>query len=281
MKKEPVQVAQTEQELRRKMSSIQFLSDTLTDIEKTRIGLKNRIQYVMECKPAIDKATKKPKTNGEMWGLGWGNNPAGPPIEVQPLLTLRASIDADEKRLIKDLEKLIAEHPSYDAIKDVPGIGAKTIGRLLGAIGDPYIRTNKDGTSSPRTLSQLQSYTGYSVVDGHAQRLQAKTQANWSSEARMRLYLVSASCVKQKGKQSKYRDIYDEERAIQADAVHMVECARCTGKGKPPAAVGTPLKLGHQHARAMRMVSKQILRDLYDASRAWHANLETAPTGNR
>ena len=84
--------------------------------------------------------------------------------------------------------------------------------------------------------------------------------------SKMRAYLIATSCVKQKGK---FRGIYDAEREHYADAVHDVECKRCGPKGKP-AQPGSPLSKGHQHARALRKVSKEILRDLWLVAREYH-----------
>lgn len=92
--------------------------------------------------------------------------------------------------------------------------------------------------------------------------------ANWSSTAKMRAFLIAESCIKQS--KSPYRAVYDAGRVKYADAVHAVECRRCGPRGKP-AAVGTSLPAGHQHARAMRLVSKEILKDLWRESKRLHA----------
>jgi hypothetical protein len=68
---------------------------------------------------------------------------------------------------------------------------------------------------------------------------------------------------------SPYREVYDATRVKYADAVHTTPCARCGPKNKP-APVGTPLTAGHQHARAIRAMSKEILRDLWRESSRLH-----------
>jgi hypothetical protein len=68
---------------------------------------------------------------------------------------------------------------------------------------------------------------------------------------------------------SPYRETYDKTRVKYAEAVHEAPCTRCGPKGHP-AAIGTPLSAGHQHARAMRAMSKEILRDLWREARRLH-----------
>lgn len=92
-------------------------------------------------------------------------------------------------------------------------------------------------------------------------------RANWSATAKMRTFLIAGSCIKQAA--SPYRAVYDEGRAKYADAVHAVECKRCGPAGKP-AQPGSPISAGHQHARALRLVSKTILRDLWREAKRIH-----------
>jgi hypothetical protein len=63
-------------------------------------------------------------------------------------------------------------------------------------------------------------------------------------------------------KRSPYRAVYDARRAVTADRVHDERCARC-GKRGQPAEPGTPWKDAHKHADALRIVAKEILRDLW------------------
>src|SRR5690606_16891250 len=99
-------------------------------------------------------------------------------------------------------------------------------------------------------------------------------KANWNPQIKMRTYLIAESCIKQMD--SPYRAVYDAARTKYADAVHSEECRRCGPSGKP-APVGSPLSDGHKHARAMRLVSKEILRDLWIEARRvrGHTSRET------
>lgn len=101
-------------------------------------------------------------------------------------------------------------------------------------------------------------------VPGVAPSRRRGQRANWSTEAKTRTYLVAESCIKQAT--SPYRPVYDQGRAKYADALHPAPCPRCGPSGKP-ALAGSPLSAGHQHARAMRLVMKAILLDLWREAR--------------
>lgn len=101
---------------------------------------------------------------------------------------------------------------------------------------------------------------------GVAATRQRGVKVNWSPTAKMRAYLIAESIVKAGGP---YRQVYDDGRAKYADAVHQVECKRCGPAGKP-APTGSPLSAGHQHARALRLVAKTVLRDLWREARRIH-----------
>lgn len=95
--------------------------------------------------------------------------------------------------------------------------------------------------------------------------------ANWSAAAKMRAYLVAVSCMKTPT--SPYRALYEDSRAKYADAIHQIDCRRCGPAGKP-ALAGTPISLGHQHARALRIVMKAVLKDLWLQARDIHDKFE-------
>jgi hypothetical protein len=91
-------------------------------------------------------------------------------------------------------------------------------------------------------------------------------RANWSASAKMRAYLVAVSIVKAGGP---YREVYDQARAKYDGALHQVECKRCGPSGKP-AQPGSPISAGHQHARALRAVAKEVLKDLWREAKRLH-----------
>lgn len=62
-----------------------------------------------------------------------------------------------------------------------------------------------------------------------------------------------------------YRAVYETRRQTTADRTHADLCVRCGPAGRP-AQPGTPWSKAHQHADALRVVGKAILRDLWLAA---------------
>jgi hypothetical protein len=102
---------------------------------------------------------------------------------------------------------------------------------------------------------------------GVAPKRRRGTRTNWSTTAKTRTFLIAESCIKHR--QSPFRAVYDATREKYADAVHAMPCARCGPSGKP-APAASPLSDGHKHARAMRAVSKEILKALWREARRIH-----------
>ena len=269
-------------------------ADVLSDLEKVRIANENRLRQLTRSAEDSDGETR-----------GFGLDEAHP--DVARLAALVGMLAEAEHKATLNLQRVMRKHPLGPWVAAQKGIGEKQGARLLAAIGDPYIRpeiTREDGAvepSRPRLVSELWAYCGYHVVpadhwtgdsqtttvggdlngsgpgrtvsDSHhsgagvAPKRQRGAHANWSATAKMRAFLVAESCIKQSG--TPYRAKYDETRAKYADALHAVECIRCGPKGKP-APVGSALSDGHKHARALRAVAKEVLRDLWREARRIH-----------
>jgi hypothetical protein len=243
-------------------------AQTLDDIEKSRIAAENRLRQmtrVGEDKDGLERGFALP-----------GDHPS-----VVRINDLVEGLQALEHDAIKHLEKTMKAHPLGPWILAQKGIGLKQGARYLGTVGDPYWHEEK---GRPRLVSELWSYCGYAVTAENgssgpgvvgviAPRRRKGERSNWSDAARMRIRLVSESCIKQRGH---YRDVYDQAREQYKEAVHPVKCPRCGPAGKP-AQKGSPLSLGHQHARALRRVSKEILKDLWlEAKRLYEEDARAA-----
>lgn len=265
--------------------ALALAADILDDTEGVWIANSNRLRVLTRTEPDED---------GEMRGFGLD--------ETHPdVARLAAMVDALE-RLVKDatrnLEKIMRRHPLYPWVKAQKGLGDKQTARLLAAVGDPYWNTLYE---RPRTVSELWAYCGFHVLPaGHglrddqsviasrdqageadpgqlfrathellagvAPRRQRGQRSNWSDTARKRAWLVATSIIKAGGP---YRVVYDDARSKYADAVHRVPCIRCGPAGKP-AQAGSPLSLGHQHARGLRAVAKAVLKDLWREAARLH-----------
>lgn len=229
-------------------------ADLVDDLEKSRIATENRIRALRDVK-----------------GL------AGSP-EEERLDAIAMVLAESERKAITELKRAVKAHPLGAWISSQVGVGEKQAGRLLGVLGDPAFRFDPDtGELVERTVSQLWSYCGYGDAERQVRR--RGERANWNATLKMRAHLIAESCIKQVGKGSPYREVYDETREKYADAVHASECKRCGPSGKP-APPGSPLNDGHKHARALRLVAKTFLRDLWEEARRVQAPTATQRTND-
>jgi hypothetical protein len=259
-------------------------ADVLDDLERVRIANENRLRQLtraVEDSDGIERGFGLPLTHPD----------------VKRLAALVDGLATAEHAAELNLGRLMRAHPLGPWVKQARGVGEKQAARLLAAIGDPYWNTLYD---RPRTVSELWAYAGYHVLrtghrsseahayaagpaltggnpgqgstDAHnrsagvaATRARGQ-KANWSATAKMRAHLVAVSIVKAGGP---YREVYDAARAKYADTTHQVECRRCGPAGKP-APAGSPLSAGHQHARALRIVAKEVLKGLWREAKRIH-----------
>lgn len=275
------------------------------DLERVRIANANRLAQLT--RTGVD-------ADGELRGLGLD---ARHPY-VRRFAGVVTAVEVAEHEAVLGLQALMRKHPLGPWVKGQIGMGEKQTARLLATIGDPYIRpelVRADGTlepSRPRRVYELWAFCGLHVLParqsdddaqgviaggdqtGHldhpssethtsrvgvAPRRQKGLQVNWSTEARTRTYLIAESCMKQP--RSPFRAVYEQGRVKYADAVHAVECVRC-GPSRQPALPGSPLSAGHQHARAMRLTMKAILKALWVESKRLHElNVELSVTSQQ
>ncbi|MFJ9771152.1 hypothetical protein ACIRVF_07905 [Kitasatospora sp. NPDC101157] len=265
---------------------LSLLADVLDDLERTRIANENRLRQLTR---------QEADSDGEVRGFGFTLEMP----QVAAVDDLVSALGKLEHAATLNLRRALRKHPLGPWVKATVGVGEKQGARLIAAIGDPYWNTLHD---RPRLVSELWAYCGLHVLPvashvlhgtrekvagdggkqgdpGHCrdaiQRWSAGVaptrargqKANWSAAAKMRVYLVAESCIKQA--RSPYRSVYDAGRAKYAEATHETECRRCGPSGNP-ARIGTAISAGHQHARAMRLVMKEILKDLWRESRRLH-----------
>lgn len=264
-----------------------FTADILDDIERVRIANENRLRQLT--RSVEDK-------DGETRGFGLDENHP----DVLRLAGMVDMLKKVEVEATKNLEKKMKAHPLGKWIASAKGVGLKQAARLLAATGDPYINSLRQ---APRTVSALWAYCGLHVVPADQSTSDARTgsvggdsmsgsntqdlndtqtnigvaarrrkgqQANWSTNAKMRAYLIAESCVKSLRRPcsvvdghveacqcSKYRVVYDKRRAH-------------TKVTRPD------WTDGHSHNDALRVASKEVLKDLWIASRDLHKEAEVS-----
>lgn len=238
------------------------------DLEKVRIANQNRLRILLT---PVDREDEDGVCRG--FGLDVSNKDAA------RLAALVEALEAVEHQAVLNLQRLMRASAFAPWAKPQKGIGEKLLARLLAQIGDPYWNTAKD---EPRTVSQLWAYCGLHVLpashvntdapcgiaggaqtsdpgQGHADtqtsfagvaaRRRKGVKANWSTLAKTRAYLLAESVVK--CGDPHYTAVYKTRRAHTA-----VTHADWTK--------------GHSHADGLRIVSKELLKDLWREARRLH-----------
>jgi hypothetical protein len=237
---------------------ISFVCACLDGMELTRIQVGNR---------ALVATRTEPDKDGIVRGLGL---PPEAPL-VAMIIQTRDGMEALEEVLEKELVRQVKRHPLASWIDERRGLGWKTTGRLLGTIGDPYLRSVvlEDGTWSqaPRSVGQLWAYCGMDVREGAAPVRRKGVKSNWNANARKCLYNIATA--QRYGMANHYRPVYDAAKERAKESVHRFECVRCGPSGHP-AAPGSPLGGMHAEARALRAISKTVLKEMWRQSRLLH-----------
>lgn len=213
--------------------TLNTLAAQFSDIEQMRIATANRLRIL-----TLNEADEDGVMRG--WSLP-DNHPS--------VIALRYQFEAfeiQEKTMEKALAKQLKTHPLHPWIKSQIGLGDKQMARLLGVIRDPYWN---ELHQRPRTVSELWAYSGLHVINGQGAKRRKGQQSNWSAEAKSRIYLIAVSCIKQS--KSPYRAVYDDRRAHTA-----ITHPDWTD--------------GHSHNDALRIMGKEILKQLWIQSRAIH-----------
>jgi hypothetical protein len=289
-------VVTTEDVLTMASPVLSLLADTVSDLERVRIAVGNRLGTMTRTEPDEDGVLR-----------GWGLPLTHP--NVVTLSGLLTGMSDLEKDAVHDLQREMRKHPLWNGFaKNIRGVGEKQFARLLGAIGgDPYLNNS---IMAPRTVGQLWAYCGLHVVqvpkpaektsddrpesdtqgsavvggsEGDADvsrkpgvteesqemisvapRRRRGVKANWSGDAKTRAYLIAASILKQLVKPCSAETGHVEDCKCSAYRV-LYDLRREHTRITHPE--WTP---GHAHNDALRYVSKRLLRNAWRAARDWH-----------
>lgn len=254
-------------------------ADVLDDTERTKIANENRLRSFTQ----------------SFADGGFGLTEDHP--DVRNLMKLVEALGVVEHQAVLQLQRKMRKHPLGPWVKAQKGVGEKQAARLLATIGDPYWNTLHD---RPRTVSELWAYSGLHVLPagqrpndsqrtaaggdsspaggdssqrpvdsqrcgaGVAARRQKGVKANWSTLAKTRAYLIAESMLR-----AGNREVYDARKTATEGRLHAAPCARCGPKGKP-AQPGSPWSDGHRHADALRIASKDLLKNLWREAKRIH-----------
>lgn len=231
--------------------TLALAADVVDDLERVKIANQNRLR-------ALTRDVED--SDGEMRGFGLDeSHPA-----VAQLAALVTMIEAAEAEAVKNLQRAMRKHPLGPWVKAQKGVGEKQAARLLAKIGDPYINS---ATGEPRTVSALWAYCGLHVIDGESARRRKGQQANWSTLAKTRSWLIIQSAMKQLDAQCKTDTgiaNHVDDCTCSPYRVAIDERRHRTAETHPD---WTP---GHSLNDAQRVASKALLRDLWIEARRIH-----------
>lgn len=225
---------------------LKFHSEYLDDIESARIAVEGRLRALVQAALGTEQDLSGKKLIAAAESLGV------PYTRYAPQLTALVSIEHEAELALK---RAVRTHPYAKWIKSRKGIGEKQGARLIACIEDPYWNYAEDRPR--RDVAELWAYCGY--VPG--QRRKRGERSNWNPVAKSRAFLCAVACLKTKD--GEFGSRYDGYREKYAESVHVAPCPQC-GPKDHPALEGSSLSAGHQHARALRLIAKDVLEDLWE-----------------
>jgi hypothetical protein len=163
-------------------------------------------------------------------------------LVVEPYREMMAVGERHAKGLEKELCRRVRPLPLWAWAKDVRGLAELSVAGLIGeASGNP---------GDYRSVSALWKRFGLAVIDGERQRRVADAQAalihGYAPERRAFAYVLSTQLMRSQRDGDPYRALYDVRKAY--------ELARDIPKA-------------HAHNRALRVMVKALLRDVWAADR--------------
>ncbi len=105
-----------------------------------------------------------------------------------------------EKELDADIKEQVAEHPIYEQVSAVKGIGPGLAAKLIAMI---------DIERAP-TISSLWRFAGYAVINGERERPTKGEKLHYNKRLKTTCYLVATAFLRAN---SPYRRVYDEAKA--------------------------------------------------------------------
>lgn len=208
------------------------------------------------------------------------------PMFFAPHLERLEAVEHEAKLLLGRVYRRVVPPELRAWQADSPGVGPHLFARLLGHLGDPCISTPHywEGTGTNRTLmveparlrtvGQLWQYCGHGAPARRTRGMSADDlAAHGSPLLKMLVHLNAEACMK-RANGTRYRDVYVSAREAADGRLHTAECVRCGPSGRP-ARPGSPWSNGHAHAHALRIVGKELLRDMWISR---HAALAGVPS---
>ena len=162
-------------------------------------------------------------------------------VATQPLFEARQPLEESRKNFEKWLTDLAKKLPAASFVDKVKGFGHLGLAGIVGEVGD-FMAYEKE-------LDGIYKRAGLAVIDGERQRKHANAEMalvhGYSPSRHSVFWTIGDSLLKSQGKGENagpYRIIYDNRKEYERERVNTD---------------------GHAHNRALRYMTKRLVRDLY------------------
>jgi hypothetical protein len=206
-----------------------FCAEFLNDVEKIRVATENRLEAMLR---------------------------AG--VDARPYEGQLKAFERIEDEAVLALRRVLRRHPLGPWVKAQKGVGEKQGARLIAAIGT--VSWNHLEDRPRRGPNELWAYCGYAP----GQKRQRGVKSNWNADAKMRAFLVAGRAAQvgvRKLDGCDDTDGYDVEHRESITPLAAVYLkARQNWADRE-------VKDGHKHNHALRLVAKEVLKDLFVEAR--------------
>lgn len=241
------EVGQKVTDTHRTRADLRFADPLIAEIVETwrlrQDMVRAQTKLTLQIKSICRRFTAGDKAEADKLHASIGNGMTHPMAEAcfvacLPLIEAKMPIEAARKAQEKHLTKLGGQLPIAHMADDIKGVGHLALAKIVGECGD---------LSAYQSVSAVWKRAGLAVIDGGRQRRvagEAALEHGYSPERRSTFWNIAAALIKAQGKDEDagpYRRYYDAEKSRQ------VSCG---------------LSLGHAHNRAMRHMTKALLKDI-------------------
>jgi hypothetical protein len=204
--------------------------------------LRAKVRLELQCQSICRRMTGDKEAGGAAWkALQKGEGDLKLAMVLMPYMTALTALEDQKSVVEKALTKAAKVHPLWKSWgADVRGMGPMTFAGLIGEAGDPI--------EEYRTISGLWKRFGLAVIAGGRQRRVAGESAllqGYNPQRRGFAFLIAETLLRKSQEGDYWRTLYADKKSVELE------------KG---------LTLAHAHNRAMRHLSKTVLKDAWLAA---------------
>lgn len=204
--------------------------------------LRAKVRLELQCQSICRRMAGDKETGGAAWkAVQKGEGDPKLAMVLTPYMTALTALEDQKAVVEKALAKAAKAHPLWQSWGvDVRGMGPMTFAGLVGEAGDAI--------EDYRTISGLWKRFGLAVIAGGRQRRVTGEDAlkhGYSPQRRAFAYLIAESVLRKSQEGDHFRTLYNDKKSVELE------------KG---------LSLIHAHNRALRHISKTVLKDAWLAA---------------